>query len=115
MEDQLQSLGSVARLFPLILSGEKTATVRFNECRIQPGPMRYVHDDMPERSVVVQVVRCSDMPLSAVAAFLGKTAEWPDDVMLAGMREHYPEIELTDTVQVIEHEPYDPNRCYGAG
>lgn len=110
MEDELQSLGVVGRLFPLVLSGEKTATIRFNERRIHPGPMRYVHDDMPERSVVVQVIRCTDMPLSDAAAFLGKAEAWPDDVMLDGMREHYPEIELTDIVQIIEHEPYDPNR-----
>lgn len=44
------------------------------------------------------------MPLSSVAAYLGKSANWPDDVMLEGMREHYPAITLSDIVQVIEHE-----------
>ncbi len=46
------------------------------------------------------------MPLASVAAYLGKSDEWPDDVMLAGMREHYPGIELNDIVQVVEHEPF---------
>ncbi|RVU39780.1 hypothetical protein EOI86_06470 [Hwanghaeella grinnelliae] len=101
----MQSLGVVARLFPLILSGVKTSTIRWREGRIRPGPMRYVHDDDPGQWVIVQVTRCTDMPLADAAAYLGKTAEWPDDVMLAGMREHYPEIALTDTVQVIEHDP----------
>ena len=33
--------------------------------------------------------------------------------MLTGMREHYPDIELSDTVQVIEHEPFD-GPCEGS-
>jgi hypothetical protein len=57
-------------------------------------------------SVVVNVLRRSDMPLTSVAAYLGKADEWPDDAMLPGMREHYPGIELSDIVQVIEHEPF---------
>ncbi|WP_457936006.1 ASCH domain-containing protein [Mesorhizobium sp. 10J20-29] len=99
----IQSLAVVARLFPLILSGEKTATVRFGEARIAPGPMRYVCAGDPDRTVIVEVVRCTDMPLSEAARFLGREAEWPREVMLEGMREHYPEIEWGDIVQVIEH------------
>jgi hypothetical protein len=104
----MQTLGVVGRLFPLILSGEKTSTIRWREARIVPGPMRYVRDDDPAASAVVKVIKCTDMPLAGVAAYLGKSREWSDDVMLAGMREHYPEIELTDIVQLIEHEPYHP-------
>ncbi len=105
MNDFMQSLGVVSRLFPLIVSGEKTSTIRFREIRIVPGPLRYVCDDDAGKTVIVTVTRCTDMPLSSVATYLGKRAEWPDDTMLRGMREHYPEIELTDIVQVIEHEP----------
>lgn len=101
----MQTLGVVPRLFPEILNGSKTATIRWRETRIAPGPMRYVCDGDPSRSVVVQVTRCTDMPLSKAAAFLGKAEEWPDAVMLEGMREHYPAIALTDIVQVIEHAP----------
>lgn len=104
----MQTLNVVERLYPLILNGEKTSTIRWRETRIMPGPMRYVCEGDSDRSAVVRVVRCTDMPLAAVAGFLGKSDEWPDDVMLAGMREHYPDIELTDSVQVIEHDPYDP-------
>lgn len=43
------------------------------------------------------------MPLSEVASFVGKTDEWPDQIMLEGMREHYPEIKLSSIVQVIEY------------
>lgn len=68
--------------------------------------MRYICDDDPAQTADVNVVRCTDMPLPAAAAYLGKSQEWPDDVMLAGMREHYPQIELTDIVQVIVHEPW---------
>ena len=108
MNASLQTLGVVGRLFPLVVSGEKTSTIRFREARIVPGPMRYVCDDDASKSVVVNVVKCTDMPLAEVATYLGKTAEWPDDVMLNGMREHYPEIEMTDIVQVIEHDPFKP-------
>ena len=105
MNEEMQTLAVVRRLFPLILSGEKTSTIRFREPRIVPGPMRYVCDDTG-KTAVVNVVKSTEMPLAAVAAYLGKTAEWPDEVMLSGMREHYPRIELSDIVQVVEHEPF---------
>lgn len=102
----MQTLGVVSRLFPLIESGEKTSTIRFRETRIVPGPMRYVCDDDASRTAIVNVVKCTSMRLAAVAAYLGRSDEWPDEVMLEGMREHYPDIEICDIVQVIEHEPF---------
>ncbi|QPC88625.1 ASCH domain-containing protein [Mesorhizobium sp. NBSH29] len=102
----MQTLGVVGRLFPLIISGEKTSTIRFCEVRIVPGPMRYVCDDDATKVAEVDVIRCTEMSLSSVAAYLGMLDRWPDDTMLQGMREHYPEIELTDIVQVIEHTPF---------
>lgn len=99
----MQTLHVVARLFPLVLSGVKTSTIRWRETRIAPGYMTYVCDGGPAKTAVVWVTRCTDLPLSDVAAFLGREADWPDPVMLAGMREHYPEIELADIVQVVEH------------
>lgn len=101
----MQELGVVGRLFPLILSGEKRSTIRWRETRIVPGPMRYVCDDDASQIVIVEVTRCTDMPLSQAAAYLGREAEWPKDVMLDGMREHYPEIGWDDIVQIIEHSP----------
>jgi hypothetical protein len=108
MNNSMQTLGVVGRLFPLILSGEKTSTIRFREVRIVPGPMRYVCDEDACKSAVVNVLKCTDMPLASVAAYLGKSTEWPDEVMLRGMRDHYPEIEPADIVQVVEHEPFKP-------
>ena len=99
----MQQLAVVARLFPLIVSGEKTSTIRWRETKIEPGPMTYFCESDPAKRAVVLVTRCKCMPLAEVATFLGRADEWPDDVMLEGMREHYPEIELTDVVQVIEH------------
>lgn len=101
--ESLQTLGVVARLFPLILSGEKTSTIRWRETRIEPGYMRYVCDGDRARTTIVWVTRCSDMPLSQAAAFVGREAEWPPEVMLAGMKEHYPAIGLDDMVQIVEH------------
>ena len=101
----MQSLGIVARLFPLVLSGEKTSTIRWREREIVPGPLRYVCDDDPTKTVVVTVHRCTSMRLADAARFVGREEEWPDPVMLSGMREHYPGIALTDIVQVIEHGP----------
>ncbi|MCF6316995.1 MAG: hypothetical protein L3J30_12105 [Marinosulfonomonas sp.] len=72
-------------------------------------PMLYVCDGAPEQSVIVNVIRCTDMPLSKAAASLGISDEWPDDVMLAGMREHYPDIKLSDIVQIID-TPHPANK-----
>lgn len=102
MTDDLQSLDVVPRLFPLILSGAKTATIRWREIRVVPGPLRFRCGDA---ATVVQVTRCTDMPLNAAAAYLGRGADWPDAVMLEGMREHYPAITLADVVQVVEFRP----------
>jgi hypothetical protein len=44
---------------------------------------------------------------------VGKQDIWPDAVMLSGMREHYPEIELDDIVQVVEH--LTPQQTEAAG
>jgi hypothetical protein len=99
----MQSLKVVGRLFPLVLNGEKTHTIRWRETRIHPGPMRYVSTGDPRKTVVVLVTRCTDVPLSQAAALVGKQDVWPDAIMLSGMREHYPDIELDDIVQVIEH------------
>lgn len=106
----MQELNVVPRLFPAILSGEKRATIRWRERRIVPGTMRYVCEGDASRSVVVQVVRCTDMQLSDVAAYLGREDDWPEPVMLAGMREHYPDIGWFNTVQVIEHLPPQTSR-----
>lgn len=99
----MQQLVVVARLFPAVLRGEKRATIRWRERRIEPGLMRYVDADDPGRTAIVRVTRCTDMPLSEAAAFLGQERAWPRDAMLAGMREHYPAIAWDDSVQVIEH------------
>jgi hypothetical protein len=102
----VQKLDVVERLFPLVLSGEKTSTVRYRERRIYLGPMVYWCDGNSEITSTVWVKRCTDLPLLEVAEFLSKSKEWPDEIMLEGMRVHYPEIQLKDIVQVIEH--YDP-------
>jgi hypothetical protein len=99
----MQQLAVVARLFPLIESGEKRSTIRWQETRIAPGYMRYVSEGDPRRTTIVWVTRCTDVPLSEAAAFVGREAEWPKDVMLSGMREHYPAIAWDDIVQIVEH------------
>lgn len=99
----MQKLDVVEHLFPQILSGEKTSTIRWQELRINPGLMTYVNVDDPNQTVVVWVTKCTDMPLSNAAAYLGKESEWPDQIMLEGMREHYPEIKLSSIIQLIEH------------
>ena len=99
----MQKLDVANRLFPLLLTGEKTSTIRFNEQRIRIGPMTYWCEGDSSKSVTVWVNRCTDMQLSEVAVYLNRVDDWPDDVMLNGMREFYPNIEISDTVQVIEH------------
>lgn len=98
-----QELQVVARLFPAVLSGAKRSTIRWREAEIRPGLMRYVCVGKPAQTTVVRVVRVTSMPLADAAGYLGTADEWPPLAMLAGMREHYPDIELHDTVQIIEH------------
>jgi hypothetical protein len=98
-----QELVVVARLFPSVLSGMKLSTIRWREAEIRPGLMRYVCADDPALTAVVRVVRVTSMPLADAAGFLGMEAEWPPAIMLEGMREHYPDIDLDEIVQIVEH------------
>ena len=111
----MQRLGVVDRLWTPLMAGEKRSTIRFGEPPIVVGPLTYVNDDHPLQTAGVMVTRVTRMKLSDAAAFLGRRDEWPDDVMLEGMREHYPTITLDDEVQVIEHSaPLRPWRSVSA-
>ncbi|MBO6719306.1 MAG: ASCH domain-containing protein [Rhizobiaceae bacterium] len=99
----MQSLRVVGRLFPEILSGEKRATIRWREITIVPGFMRYIHDGDAGRTAIVYVTKCARLPLSQAASYLGREEDWSRDVMLSGMREHYPGINWDDEVQIVEH------------
>jgi hypothetical protein len=99
----MQRLALADRHFPALLRGDKIQTVRWREGRVGVGPLVFYSETESGREVEVWVTRCTRMPLGDVAAFLSKTKEWPDDVMLAGMRAHYPGISLRDVVDVIEH------------
>ncbi len=65
--------------------------------------MVYWCEGSSTKTATVWVHRCSDIMLSKTAGFLGKTEEWPDEVMQVGMCERYPNIQLSDIVQVLEH------------
>ena len=99
----IQELKVVARLYPAILDGSKTSTIRFNEQCITPGALAFACEGQLNQRVVVWVTQCTNMPLIEAASYLGKTSEWPDEIMLKGMQEHYAEIQLSDIVQIVEH------------
>ncbi|MGK3142179.1 hypothetical protein [Pantoea sp. C2G6] len=99
----MQQLTLVPRLMPAVRQGEKTSTIRWQEGDVITGPLRLVNQQDPDDSLVVWVTRVDTLLLRDVAAALGKQAEWPDAVMLEGMREHYPAITLNSEVQVIHH------------
>lgn len=101
----MQSLEIVSRLLPDVRSGKKLHTIRWQERNISPGPMLYVNAEDVSDMVIVWVTNVETMPLSVVAQHLGKADEWPDDVLLAGMREHYPGIAMDSQVEVIHHLP----------
>ncbi len=71
------------------------------------GPMLFIHHEDPDHQVVVNVTKCTDLRLSDAAALIGREEEWPDAVMLKGMRAIYPEIQLDSIVQVIEFDAPD--------
>jgi hypothetical protein len=99
----MQRLGIVPRLQAALLSGDKRSTIRFEEPDIMPGRLAYRCERDGSPVAIVEVTRVTKMRLSEAAAFLGRSADWPPAVMLAGMREHYPRITLDDAVQVVEH------------
>lgn len=99
----MQSLEIVPRLIPDVRSGKKQHTIRWQERNIVPGPMRYVNAENADDTLVVMVTAVKTMPLSCVARYLGKSEEWPDMILLAGMQEHYPDIQLDSEVEVIHH------------
>jgi hypothetical protein len=99
----IQSLGVVPRLFPELVNGEKRSTIRWREGPIEPGYMLYVCDGAPEKTALVWVTKVTTMRLRDAAGYLGREKEWPDVVMLHGMREHYSAITLDDAVEIVEH------------
>lgn len=101
----LQYLEIVPRLLPDVRAGRKRHTIRWRECEIVPGPMLYVNAQDAYDTVMVCVTQVEKMPLFDVAARLGKSVEWPDALLLEGMREHYPRIEMDSEVAVIYHLP----------
>ena len=94
---------TVTSLFPDVRSGKKQHTIRWREGKIIPGPMLYVNADDDSETLVVQVTEVKTMKLFFVASYLGRLEEWSDEVLLSGMREHYPDIRLDSEVEVIHH------------
>ena len=99
----LQSLEIEPRLLPDVRAGRNRHTIRWREREIVPGPMLYVNVQDVSDTVMVWVTHVEKMPLFDVAAWLGKSAEWPDAELLEGMREQYPSIEMDSEVTVIHH------------
>ena len=101
----MQRLPLADQFFPVVLSGEKTNTMRWREMRIIPGPLQFFSETDRYPDCTVMVVRCTDVPLRDAADLVNMRAVWPDQKMLAAMQRHYPDITLDDLVQVIEHLP----------
>jgi len=101
-ENAVQTLALADRLFPLLLSGEKTSTIRWREQPVVIGPLTFICVEEQSNTADVIVSRCTTMPLRDAPSFLNYGDEWSGDVMLNGMKEHYPDIELKSIVQVIE-------------
>lgn len=103
----MQSLMIVPRLLPEVRAGHKLHTIRWREPEIVPGIMLYVNTQDASDTVQVVVTCVETMKLSDVADRMGKSQEWPDQVLLQGMREHYPAIVMDSEVEVIYHLPPD--------
>lgn len=67
-----QNLEIVPRLLPDVRAGKKLHTIRWREREIVPGPMLYVNEQDAFDTVMVCVTYVEKMPLSDVAARLGK-------------------------------------------
>ena len=96
--NSIQQLDVVDRLFPAILTGEKESTIRWMEQNIMVGLLKFSYVNDLSKSLVVQVFRSTELPLSEAAIFLGKSLDWPDDLLLEWMCEQYPDIQMSSIV-----------------
>lgn len=99
----MQQLTLVPRLVPDVRSGAKTSTIRWQEGEIVTGLLKLVNEQDATDEIIVWVTKIETLRLNEVAERLGKEAEWPDVVLLEGMREHYPDMRLSSEVQLITH------------
>lgn len=100
--NSIQQLDVVDRLFPAILTGEKESTIRWMEQNIMVGLLKFSYVNDLSKSLVVQVFRSTELPLSEAAIFLGKSLDWPDDLLLEWMCEQCPDIQMSSIVQIVE-------------
>lgn len=97
--EQIQTLELADSLFPQLLAGEKTRTLRWREGDVRPGYLLYYSYDNPAWKVLVWVTGCREAPMSEMAPLYDMSPE----SLHKAMSRHYSEIEIDSPVTLVEH------------
>ncbi|NCC21006.1 MAG: ASCH domain-containing protein [Alphaproteobacteria bacterium] len=98
-DEHIQTLELADSLFPQVLAGEKTRTLRWREGEIRPGYLLYTSFDNPAWKALVWVTGCRDAPMNEMAPLYDMS---PEDLHKS-MQRHYPDIEIDSPVTLVEH------------
>lgn len=94
----LQRLELADELFPDLMSGKKTDTLRWNEGTFELGYLEFYSKKDISRRATVLVTGIRKGTLSSFARHYGQSVE----LLLLRMQKHYPDITLNDGVTLVE-------------
>lgn len=93
----MQSLELADSLFPAVLDGSKTKTLRWNEPVPECGPLLFYSFDNPDMNAVVTVTSVENVMFDCAEAEYGMT---PSE-LYQSMLKHYPDIPLDAEMQIV--------------
>lgn len=109
----VQALELVDRFFDDLFAGKKRNTWRYKEQPVTPGFLVFEASVDPQLIALVWVDDVAHVKLADVHTVL-EGENTPPDELLAGMRRHYPDIELDSEVMIVKHiSPAETYRKYG--
>lgn len=109
----IQALELVDRYFDALFAGQKRNTQRYQEQRTEPGFLIFEASDDPVLLALVWVEDVIYTALRDVHDAVGGEKYSPDE-LLAGMRKHYPDIQLDSEIMVVKHlSPLETYRQHG--
>lgn len=97
-EAKLQRLELADDLFPDVISGKKTDTLRWNEGDIELGYLEFYSESNIGKRATVLVTGLRKGTLESFAKHYRTTI----DLLVLSMKKHYPDIKATDKVTLVE-------------
>lgn len=108
MADDIQKLELADDLFPALMRGEKTNTLRWQEGPVQTGYLLFYATHNPDWRAVVWVTGVQACPMNEIAPFYTMS---PEELHKAMLR-HYPDIEINSDILFIEHLSPEKTRSF---